>query len=62
MQQRAFDNPKISFVWDTAIEEILFDETGVTGLMAKNLKRVKFLKEILMEFSWQLGTHQIQSF
>ena len=38
MQQRAFDNPKISFVWDTAIEEILFDETGVTGLMAKNLK------------------------
>ena len=38
MQQRAFDNPKISFIWDTAIEEILFDESGVTGIMVKNLK------------------------
>jgi thioredoxin reductase (NADPH) len=38
MQQRAFDNPKIFFLWDTAIEEILFDESGVTGLMVKNLK------------------------
>jgi thioredoxin reductase (NADPH) len=38
MQQRAFDNPKISFIWDTGIEEILFDETGVNGLKVKNLK------------------------
>ena len=38
MQQRAFDNPKISFIWDSAVEEILFDETGVTGIKVKNLK------------------------
>ncbi len=38
MQQRAFDNPKIEFVWDTAVEEILFDQTGVTGIKVKNLK------------------------
>ena len=38
MQKRAFDNPKIEFVWDTAVEEILFDQTGVTGIKVKNLK------------------------
>ena len=38
MQKRAFDNPKISFVWDSAVEEILHDATGVTGIKVKNLK------------------------
>lgn len=38
MQQRAFDNPKIEFVWDTAVEEILSDQSGVTGIKVKNLK------------------------
>lgn len=38
MQQRAFDNPKIEFVWDTGVEEILFNDQGVTGLKVKNLK------------------------
>jgi len=38
MQQRAFDNPKIEFVWDSGVEEILFDESGVTGIKVKNLK------------------------
>ena len=38
MQQRAFDNPKIEFIWDTGVDEILFDETGVTGIKVKNLK------------------------
>ncbi|OIQ15884.1 MAG: thioredoxin-disulfide reductase [Bacteriovorax sp. MedPE-SWde] len=38
MQQRAFDNEKIEFVWDTGVEEILFDGTGVTGIKVKNLK------------------------
>lgn len=38
MQQRAFDNPKIEFVWDTGVEEILFDDSGVTGIKVKNLK------------------------
>ncbi len=38
MQQRAIDNPKIDFLWDSAVSEILFDDTGVTGLKIKNLK------------------------
>ncbi|WP_303673310.1 thioredoxin-disulfide reductase [Vampirovibrio chlorellavorus] len=39
MQDRAFANPKIEFIWDTAIEEIVGSkETGVTGVKLKNLK------------------------
>ena len=39
MQQKAFDNPKIDFAWDSAIDEILGSrEDGVTGMRLKNLK------------------------
>ncbi len=39
MQQKAFDNPKIDFAWDSAVDEILGSrEDGVTGLRLKNLK------------------------
>ncbi|EQC51810.1 thioredoxin-disulfide reductase [Bacteriovorax sp. DB6_IX] len=38
MQQRAFDNEKIEFVWDSAVEEIIADNTGVTAIKVKNLK------------------------
>jgi thioredoxin reductase (NADPH) len=38
MQDRLFKNPKIDFIWDTAIEKILGTETGVTGLALKNVK------------------------
>ena len=38
MQQRAFDNEKIEFVWNTQVSEIIHDETGVTGIKVKNLK------------------------
>lgn len=42
MQDRARKNPKISFIWDTAVEEIYGDATtaegGVTGVKLKNLK------------------------
>lgn len=37
MQDRAMNNPKISFVWDTGIEEIL-GQDSVTGARVKNLK------------------------
>jgi thioredoxin reductase (NADPH) len=39
MQERAFKHPKISFLWDTVIEDI-FDPTRgkVTGVLARNLK------------------------
>lgn len=38
MQARAFANPKITFLWDTVVEEVHGQrETGVTGLRLRNL-------------------------
>ncbi|MEZ4547951.1 MAG: thioredoxin-disulfide reductase [Thermodesulfobacteriota bacterium] len=37
MQERAFKNPKVDFIWNAVIEEILGDvEKGVTGVVLKN--------------------------
>jgi thioredoxin reductase (NADPH) len=42
MQDKAFKNEKIDFIWDTAVEEILGSrETGVTGVRLKDLKTGK---------------------
>jgi thioredoxin reductase (NADPH) len=38
MQQRVFDNPKIDVLWDSSVEEIIADATGVTGIKVKNSK------------------------
>jgi thioredoxin reductase (NADPH) len=38
MQTRAFNNPKIDFVWDSAVEEIIADAKGVNSIKVKNLK------------------------
>ena len=37
LQTRAFKNPKISFTWDTVVEEVLGDGL-VTGVKLRNLK------------------------
>jgi thioredoxin reductase (NADPH) len=37
MQDRAFKNPKINFIWDTEITEVL-GENEVTGLQLRNVK------------------------
>lgn len=37
MQDKAFKNPKVSFVWDSGIDEIL-GKDSVTGVRLKNLK------------------------
>ncbi|MGH2778298.1 MAG: NAD(P)/FAD-dependent oxidoreductase, partial [Actinomycetota bacterium] len=37
MQQRAMDNPKIEFIWDTVITELVGDGK-VTGAKTKNVK------------------------
>jgi thioredoxin reductase (NADPH) len=37
MQDRAFDNPKIKFLWDSEIVEAVGD-TKITGLRIRNLK------------------------
>lgn len=43
MQDRAMTNPKISFIWDTAVDEIHGDPQagGVTGVKLRNLKTGK---------------------
>jgi thioredoxin reductase (NADPH) len=43
MQERAEKNPKISFVWDTVVEEVYGDPKagGVTGVRFKNVKTGK---------------------
>jgi thioredoxin reductase (NADPH) len=37
IQQRAFNNPKISFVWDTVVTEVV-GNGKVSGLRAKNIR------------------------
>jgi len=38
MQERAFKNDKIKFIWDTVMEEVVGDEQKVTGTKLKNVK------------------------
>ncbi|MGE3610192.1 MAG: thioredoxin-disulfide reductase [Bacteriovoracaceae bacterium] len=38
MQERAFNNPKIEFLWDSVVTEIQSNESGVTGIVVENLK------------------------
>ena len=38
MQERAFKNDKIKFIWDTVVEEICGDDNQVTGAQLKNVK------------------------
>jgi thioredoxin reductase (NADPH) len=38
LQKRAFDNPKMAFVWDSVVEEVLFDGGVVSGVRLRNLK------------------------
>ena len=40
MQERSLKNPKIKFVWDSVVEEILGD-SNVTGIRSRNLKTGK---------------------
>ncbi|MCB1531549.1 MAG: thioredoxin-disulfide reductase [Alphaproteobacteria bacterium] len=38
LQDRLFANEKMNFLWDTTIEEVLGDNTGMTALRLKNTK------------------------
>lgn len=38
MQDRAFKNPKIEFIWDSIVTEIKNNESGVSGIVVENLK------------------------
>jgi thioredoxin reductase (NADPH) len=38
LQKRAFDNPKMHFIWDTAIDEIIKQNGAVNAVTLRNLK------------------------
>ncbi|NOK21457.1 thioredoxin-disulfide reductase [Corallococcus carmarthensis] len=38
MQERALNNPKISFMWNSAVEEVMGGAKGMTGAVVRNLK------------------------
>ncbi len=38
LQDRVFENPKIEVIWDTVVEEILGDESGVQRLRLRDVK------------------------
>ncbi|MBK9585244.1 MAG: thioredoxin-disulfide reductase [Alphaproteobacteria bacterium] len=38
MQKRLFENPKIEVIWDSTVEEIVGNDSGMTGVRIKNLK------------------------
>jgi thioredoxin reductase (NADPH) len=38
MQERAFNNPKIEFLWDSVVTEIKSNASGVCGIVVENLK------------------------
>lgn len=44
LQERAFSNPKVRFVWDSTVEEILGDDK-VSGVRIKNLKTGELSEE-----------------
>lgn len=41
MQDRALNNPKIEFLWDSVVTQIKSDQNGVTGIVVENLKTGK---------------------
>lgn len=45
IQDRAFANEKISFIWDSVVEEIKGDDQKVTGVQIKNVKTGKTYEE-----------------
>mgnify|MGYP002713206214 CR=1 FL=1 len=38
MQERLFKHEKVEIIWDTVIEEVVGNDTGMTGLRLKNVK------------------------
>jgi thioredoxin reductase (NADPH) len=38
MQERAFKNPKIQFIWDSVVKEVVGDQNGMSGAIVANLK------------------------
>src|SRR5260370_19707532 len=41
MQERAFKDPKIRFLWDTVVDEIVGNDKGLTGASLRHVKTGK---------------------
>ena len=61
MQEKAFRNPKIHFIWNSAIQEIVGEKT-VTGVELIDLVNGVNSKFKQMEFLSRLDMSQIQKF
>ena len=60
MQEKAFRNEKIEFIWNTAVEEILgTPEDGVTGVRLRNLQTAKSASSRVRECLSRLDTGRI---
>lgn len=57
IQQRAFDNDKVEFIWDTVVESINGDDTRVTDLTLRNLKTEKTSKLEIGAIFVYIGFH-----
>jgi thioredoxin reductase (NADPH) len=60
MQDRARKNPRISFIMDTEVSEILGDE-AVTGVLLRNVRPARRRNWRCKEFSWLSATSPILS-
>ena len=61
LQERAFENPKFDFVWDTVVEEIK-GNGDVNGIVLKNLKTGKVDERATNGVFVYIGFHPINDF
>jgi thioredoxin reductase (NADPH) len=61
LQQRGFDNPKMEFVWDTAVEEIK-GNGDVNAVVLKNLKTGELSERATQGVFIYIGFHPINDF
>ena len=62
LQDRAFANEKISFVWDSAVEAIHGDERKVTGVTFKNIKTGETSQAVFGGFFIYVGLDPVSEF
>lgn len=62
MQERAFNNPKIEFLWDSVVTEIKSNQNGVTGVVVENLKTGKKEERLTDGLFYAIGHNPNTSF
>ncbi len=59
LQKRAFDNPKMRFIWDSVVDEVLGEES-VRGVTLRNLKtgeKTELADRRCIHFHWAYAQH-----